>query len=161
MAGNPYDLTSRELLSILFKEKLKLFLVFVVLCAAVTGYSLLLTPYYEATTRLLVKTGPEFQTRSDANQQIASVPSTTKLEIVNSEIQILTSRDLVEGVINKIGAQRLYPGTTGMDAATRSFEADFTRKFLRGELVDLRNAANKAQVLQDFVIIEDDCVDYF
>jgi uncharacterized protein involved in exopolysaccharide biosynthesis len=125
MAGNPYDLTSRELLSILFKEKLKLFLVFVVLCAAVTGYSLLLTPYYEATTRLLVKTGPEFQTRSDTNQPIASVPSTTKLEVVNSEIQILTSRDLVEGVINKIGAQRLYPGTSGVDAAIRSFEADF------------------------------------
>ena len=33
MAGNPYDLTSRELLSILFKEKLKLFLVFIVLAA--------------------------------------------------------------------------------------------------------------------------------
>jgi uncharacterized protein involved in exopolysaccharide biosynthesis len=59
MAGNPYDLTSRELLSILFKEKLKLILVFVVLCALVIGYSYTLTPYYEATTRLLVKTGPD------------------------------------------------------------------------------------------------------
>jgi polysaccharide biosynthesis protein PslE len=125
MAGNPYDLTSRELLSILFKEKLKLILVFFVLCALVIGYSYLLTPYYEATTRLLVKTGPEFQTRSDTNQPVASVPSTTKLEVVNSEIQILTSRDLVEGVINKIGAQRLYPGTSGIDAAIRSFESDF------------------------------------
>jgi uncharacterized protein involved in exopolysaccharide biosynthesis len=111
MAGNPYELTSRELLSILFKEKLKLFLVFIVLCALVIGYSFSLTPYYEATTRLLVKTGPEFQTRSDPNQPIAGVPSTTKLEIVNSEIQILTSRDLIEGVVNKIGAEKLYPGT--------------------------------------------------
>jgi len=52
-------------------------LVFVVLCGLVTGFSYLLTPYYEATTRLLVKTGPEFQTRSDPNQPIAGVPSTT------------------------------------------------------------------------------------
>jgi uncharacterized protein involved in exopolysaccharide biosynthesis len=125
MAGNPYDLTSRELLSILFKEKLKLFTVFVVLAAAVIGYSFTLTPYYEATTRLLVKTGREFQTRSDPNQPIASVPSTTKLEIVNSEIQIMTSRDLAEGVVNRIGAQRLYPGTANADAAVRSFQADF------------------------------------
>ena len=39
MAGNPYELTSRELLSILFKEKLKLFLVFVVLCGLVVGFA--------------------------------------------------------------------------------------------------------------------------
>src|SRR5258708_3985379 len=124
MAGNPYDLTSRELLSILFKEKLKLLLIFVALCAAVIGYSFLLTPYYEATTRLLVKTGREFQTRSDPNQPIASVPSTTKLEIVNSEIQIMTSGDLAEAVVNKVGAQRLYPGSSA-DAAVRSFQSDF------------------------------------
>jgi uncharacterized protein involved in exopolysaccharide biosynthesis len=125
MAGNPYDLTSRELLSILFKEKLKLFLVFVVLCALVVGFSFLLTPYYEATTRLLVKTGPEFQTQSDTNTPVAGAPSTTKLEIVNSEIQILTSRDLIAGVINKIGADKLYPGAASADEAIRKFQADF------------------------------------
>ena len=125
MAGNPYDLTSRELLSILFKEKLKLMIVFIALCAMVIGYSYLLTPYYEATTRLLVKTGREFQTRSDPNQPVASVPSTTKLEVVNSEIQIMTSRDLVEAVINKIGAQKLYPGAASVDVALRDFAGDF------------------------------------
>jgi len=125
MAGNPYDLTSREILSILFREKLKLFLVFVILCALVVGYSYLLTPYFEATTRLLVKTGPEFQTRSDSNQPIAGVPSTTKLEIVNSEIQILTSRDLVEAVVNQVGAEKLYPGSGDAEVAIRKFLTDF------------------------------------
>ncbi|HXC29481.1 MAG TPA: Wzz/FepE/Etk N-terminal domain-containing protein [Stellaceae bacterium] len=125
MAGNPYDLTSRELFSILFKEKLKLVLVFVVLCVAVVGYSFILTPYYEATTRLLVKTGPEFQTQSDTNAPVASVPSSTKLEIVNSELQILTSRDLVAAVIDKIGVSKLYPGAASIDEAIRKFEADF------------------------------------
>jgi len=125
MAGNPYDLTTRELLSILFRERLKLILVFVGLCAVVIGYSYLLSPYYEATTRLLIKTGREFQTRSDPSQPVASVPSTTKLEIVNSEIQILTSRDLIEAVVNRIGAERLYPGTGGSpETAIRNFAAD-------------------------------------
>src|ERR1700680_2682858 len=125
MAGTPYDLTTRELLSILFRERLKLILVFVGLCALVIGYSYLLTPYYEATTRLLVKTGREFQTRSDPNQPVVAVPSSTKQEIVNSEIQILTSRDLIVGVIAKIGADKLYPGNGGIDAAVRSFVSDF------------------------------------
>ncbi|HZK90116.1 MAG TPA: Wzz/FepE/Etk N-terminal domain-containing protein [Stellaceae bacterium] len=125
MAGNPYDLTSRELLSILFKERLKLIVVFLVLSVLVIGYSLLLTPYYEATTRLLVKSGREFQTRSDPNQPVVAVPSSTKQEIVNSEIQILTSRDLIEAVVNKIGADKLYPGAGSMDAAIRDLTADF------------------------------------
>lgn len=131
MAANPYDLTTRELLSILFKEWRKLAGAFFGLAFLVTAASYLLTPYYEATGRILVKTGREFQVRSDPNQPVASVPSVTKQEIVNSEIQILTSRDLVAGVINKIGAGRLYPahgwfgsGPT-VDAAVRRFYGDF------------------------------------
>jgi uncharacterized protein involved in exopolysaccharide biosynthesis len=124
MAANPYDLTTRELLSILFKERLKLILVFVVLCVLVVGFSFLLTPYYEATTRLLVKTGREFQTRSDPNQPVVGVPSTTKQEIVNSELQILTSRDLAQAVVERIGADKLYPGSTSPDVALREFQAD-------------------------------------
>jgi uncharacterized protein involved in exopolysaccharide biosynthesis len=123
MAANPYDLTTRELLSILFRERLKLILVFVVICAGVITYSYFLTPYFEASTRLLVKTGREFQTRSDPNQPIVAVPSVTKQEIVNSEIQILTSRDLAQGVLTKIGAEKLYPGATA-DAALRDFQTD-------------------------------------
>jgi uncharacterized protein involved in exopolysaccharide biosynthesis len=125
MAGNPYDLTSRELLSILFKEWLKLIVVFLVLSVLVIAYSFILTPYYEATTRLLVKSGREFQTRSDPNQPVVAVPSSTKQEIVNSEIQILTSRDLIEAVVNKVGAAKLYPSAGSADAAIRDFSADF------------------------------------
>ncbi len=130
MAANPYDLSTREVLSILFKEKRKLLGVFIGLFVLVVGWSYTLAPYYEATTRLLVKTGREFQVRADTNQQVAGVPSITKIEVVNSEIQILTSRDLVEDVINKIGAGRLYPGLSGtpeqvLDNAIRAFQGDF------------------------------------
>ncbi len=133
MAANPYELTTRELLSILFKEWRKLAGVFLGLALLVIGYSYTLTPYYEATTRLLIKSGREFQVRSDPNQPIASVPSTTKQEIVNSEIQILTSRDLIEAVITRIGADRLYHGSAGwftsdagaLETAVRQFYADF------------------------------------
>jgi uncharacterized protein involved in exopolysaccharide biosynthesis len=132
MAANPYDLTTREVLSILFKERRKLIGTFLGLAALVIGYSYVLTPYYEATSSLLVKTGREFQVRSDPNAPVASAPSVTKQEVVNSEIQILTSRDLVEGVINRIGGAKLYPGagdwntpgSPAMDAAVRSFYAN-------------------------------------
>src|SRR5678809_645753 len=135
MAANPYELTTREILSILFKERGKLIAVFLGLAVLVTGFSYTLTPYYEATTRLLVKSGREFQVRSDPTNPIASVPQTTKQETVNSEIQILTSRDLIEAVINQIGADRLCPGSSGwfglgsdavaLDSAVRKFYSDF------------------------------------
>jgi len=135
MAANPYELTTREILSILFKERMKLIGVFLILALLVIGWSLTLTPYYQASARLLVKSGREFQVRSDPNQPVASVPSVTKQEVVNSEIQILTSRDLLEAVINKVGPDRLYPGSSGWfglgsnqsatEAALRHFEQDF------------------------------------
>jgi uncharacterized protein involved in exopolysaccharide biosynthesis len=134
MAANPYELTTREILSILFKERRKLIGVFLGLAVLVTGFSYTLTPYYEATTRLLVKSGREFQVQSDPNRPVASVPQTTKQEIVNSEIQILTSRDLLEAVINQVGIDRLYPGSAGwfglgsdasaLESAVRKFYAD-------------------------------------
>src|SRR5260370_25437981 len=133
MAANPYELTTREVLSILFKERRKLVGAFLGLSILVLGWSYTLTPYYEATTGLVMKSGREFQVRSDPTQPVAAVPSATKQEIVNSEIQILTSRDLIEAVINKIGASKLYPGSSGwftsessaMEAATKSFLSDF------------------------------------
>lgn len=133
MAANPYDLTTREVLSILFKEWRKLVGVFLGLALLVIAWSYTLTPYYEASTRLLVKSGREFEVRSNPNEPVASVPSATKQEIVNSEIQILTSRDLIEAVINKIGADRLYPGSGGWfssqgsktEAAVKKFYEDF------------------------------------
>jgi uncharacterized protein involved in exopolysaccharide biosynthesis len=113
MAANPYELTTREVLSILFKEWRKLAGVFFGLALLVIAWSYALTPYYEASTRLLVKSGREFEVRSNPNEPVASVPSATKQEVVNSEIQILTSRDLIEAVIRKIGPERLYPGSLG------------------------------------------------
>jgi uncharacterized protein involved in exopolysaccharide biosynthesis len=135
MAANPYDLTTREVLSILFKERRKLLGAFLGLALGVIGYSYLLSPYYDATGRLLVKTGREFQIRSDPSQPVASAPSVTKQEIVNSEIQILTSRDLIAAVVHRVGAGKLYPSrswsglggsaTESDDAAIKSFSTDF------------------------------------
>jgi len=55
MAANPYELTTREILSILFKQRRKLIGVFLGLAVLVIGFSYTLTPYYEATTRLLLQ----------------------------------------------------------------------------------------------------------
>lgn len=94
------------------------------LAILVIGWSYTLTPYYEASTRLLIKSGREFQVRSDPTQPVASVPSVTKQEVVNSEIQILTSRDLIEAVIRKVGVDRLYPQTLGWFSWLRAGKAE-------------------------------------
>jgi uncharacterized protein involved in exopolysaccharide biosynthesis len=150
MAANPYELTTREILSILFKERGKLIGIFLFLFLAVVLWSYLaLTPYYQANARLLVKSGREFQVRSDPNQPVAAAPSMTKQEVVNSEIQILTSHDLLQTVITKIGPDRLYPGSSGwfswlhnggpdqsaVEAALRHFQDDL--KVTPVELADV------------------------
>ena len=65
--------------------------------------------------------------RSDPNQPVASVPSATKQEIVNSEIQILTSRDLtIAMVADKSGRKSSTPAQRQpAEAAVRSFQTDF------------------------------------
>jgi uncharacterized protein involved in exopolysaccharide biosynthesis len=134
MATNPYELTTREVLAIIFKKKWTLAVVSVSLFVLVFGFSYIITPTYRASTRILVKSGQEFQVRSDPGEPVASVPYATKQEIVNSEIQILTSRDLIEAVIDRIGLAKLYPRIAEnppsdqrpIDAAVKEFLADFS-----------------------------------
>ncbi len=102
-------LTQRELLSILFKEKRLLCAVFLIPLVLIIAISFVVSPSYEASSKILVKSGREYQTRSDPGQQPAIVPYQTKQEIVNSELEILTSRDLALTVVRQIGLKNLYP----------------------------------------------------
>lgn len=129
-------LTKRELLSILFKEKRTIIIVFCGLFLSAIGVSYLTTPVYEAEARLLIKSGRELQIRAEPGQASPIVPTTTMQEIVNSEVQILTSRDLLGQVIERIGLERLYPdaakaarpGSDPMDGAVRRFALDLKAK---------------------------------
>ncbi|MFH1703496.1 MAG: GNVR domain-containing protein [Nitrospirota bacterium] len=101
----------RDFMSILFKHKQKILVVFLATVITVTVGSFLIPPTYEAKSSLLVKFGREYIYQPEVGerpQDMRLIPLDQE-EVINSEIQILTSRDLIEKVIRTLGIEKIYP----------------------------------------------------
>jgi len=127
----------REVISILFKHWKLLSGLFVVVFAVFYGGSYIITPKYKAEARILVQSGREFEVATEkGNNPPSGVPFISKQEIVNSEVEILGNRDLVESVIQAVGLKRIYPKIAGDGdpESTRMNDAikTFTRSFKVG-----------------------------
>ncbi len=127
---NTYALQKREVISILFKEKHALIGTFLIVTLVIFGLSFLMSPKYEADAKFIIKSGREFQNRPDPGQQAATLPYLTKQEIMNSELEILSSNDLAQETITRIGLEKLYPqlktdadeNSRAMDSAIKLFK---------------------------------------
>jgi len=130
----------RDFLAILFKHKYAILIIFLTVVATVTIGSFLLPPTYEAKSSLLIKFGREYIYRSEVGERVSdsrpSIPLNQE-EVINSEIQILTSRDLIEKVITTLKVENIYPDLvenpskmmTPLQAAVLQFEK---RLFVEG-----------------------------
>ena len=98
----------RDILTIFFKHKWKVFGIFGGTVLLVAVGSFLMSPTYEATSTLMVKMGREHIFRSEVGSVNPAV-SFDQERIIESELQIITSRDLMERVLKKIGIETLYP----------------------------------------------------
>jgi uncharacterized protein involved in exopolysaccharide biosynthesis len=98
----------RDFLTILFKHKAKIVTVFLATVITVTVGSYLIPPTYEAKSSLLVKFGREYIYRPEVGDK-SPVISINQDETINSEINILTSRDLIEKVITTLKVENIYP----------------------------------------------------
>jgi uncharacterized protein involved in exopolysaccharide biosynthesis len=125
----------RDFLAILFKHKVKILIIFVAVVLTVTVASFLTAPTYEAKSTLLLKIGREYTYRPEVGSgtQISVSPPNQE-EILNSELQVLQNKQLIEKVIRAIGVENLYPtlvktyadGITPVDMAILAFEKDLT-----------------------------------
>jgi len=83
-------------------------LVFVVVTGTVAYAASITPPVYTAKTSLMIRVGREFIYRPEVG-----TPQTNRTlsinEMVNSEIEILSSRDLANQVVAEIGVEKLYP----------------------------------------------------
>jgi polysaccharide biosynthesis protein PslE len=98
----------RDFLTVLFKHKSKIGTIFLVTVATVTIGSFLIPPVYEAKSSLLVKFGREYIYRPEVGDK-SPVISINQDETINSEINILKSRDLIEKVITTLKVENIYP----------------------------------------------------
>jgi len=99
---------ARELVAILARGKWTVLVVFLVVAGLATWGVLGEQPLFEAESSLMVRIGREYVYRPEVGRtETARIPSLS--EMVNSEVEILSSRDLAELVVGDIGVERLYP----------------------------------------------------
>jgi polysaccharide biosynthesis protein PslE len=103
----------RDFLTIFFKYKKMIMIVF--LLGAVTGTIIILNipKAYEAKASLLVKFGREFMYRSELGDKAGSMIVMGRAEAMNNEIKILKNQDLIKQVVRKVGVENLYPNLIG------------------------------------------------
>jgi uncharacterized protein involved in exopolysaccharide biosynthesis len=100
----------REIASILFKNFRLLLILFVAIFVLVIAGSFVLTEKFKADTLVLVQSGREFEVPTEKGGMTPTgVPQITKQEVINSEVEILSSHDLTGAVIREIGLAKVYP----------------------------------------------------
>ena len=114
------EATPRSLLNVVFRHRVK-FIAAVATCLFLAAaYCLVATPKYKSTAELLVRFG------SGQQQSRAGAPGVTpeitaqqqeRKEIVNSQIALLQSHDLLADVLRTVGIGRIYPNMTANNPA--------------------------------------------
>lgn len=132
-------------LTVLFKHKFKIMAVFVVVVTAVTVATFVIPPTYEAQSTLLVKFGREYIYRPEVTDK-APVVSVNQQEAINSEINIMTSRDLVKKVVTAVGLEQLYPALAKKPLPPRARQEAAIREFADHLAVEVMRKSNVLQV---------------
>jgi polysaccharide chain length determinant protein (PEP-CTERM system associated) len=100
-------LSLRDILHVIFKRKNQIVLFFVVVVCTVVIGTFIAEPTYEARAQVLVKVGREnlYVPPSGGKDPIISF---NRDEQINSEIELLKSRALVEQVVGSLGSENIY-----------------------------------------------------
>jgi polysaccharide biosynthesis transport protein len=102
-------LGANDILFMLFRRKWVIAIAAVIgLVSAVVAY-FAIPPVYESQAKLLVR----YVVERSAIDSVDSQPRMVADNIINSEVEILTSRDLAASVVDAITVERLFPGAHG------------------------------------------------
>lgn len=100
----------QSFLNLVFREAPLIIGVWIVCVVVAVLAALLLPKTYEAKATVLVKFGREYVYLPETGDARATTPQRAGMEeAINSEVQILASRDLSGRVIDSVGLDRLYP----------------------------------------------------
>ncbi|MBV9655435.1 MAG: hypothetical protein JOZ42_12825 [Acetobacteraceae bacterium] len=81
---------------------------------------------------MLIQPGREFIQQSEVPGSSQPIPpQTTMAELMETEIQILTGRSLLDGVISELGADRIYPALAAAPAANIPLQEAATNALAR------------------------------
>ena len=122
----------REALTLAFRSWKPIALALIIPPVIAVALAFAQTPYYGANAKLLVKAGREYVAPAYSEHTPMAGPSSTMEEQINSEIEILTSRDLLDDVLRDVGIERIFPdiaadpppGLSIEDAAVKALTTD-------------------------------------
>ncbi len=97
----------REILTVVFKYKLVILFVFMSITLSSLVLPYFMTPIYEADSSLLVKMGREHMFSSEVDDAAPQMTVDLKT-LVDPELAILTSRDLMQRVVETLGPHAMY-----------------------------------------------------
>ncbi len=100
----------KEIVSILFKHKYKIVIIFV----AVAGMSYFMAARipitYTTKAVIMVNPGREFVPIPEIGDM--RLPAPSQDVIINTEMELITGREISEAVVKNLGVEKLYPGLT-------------------------------------------------
>ena len=156
----------RDFLTVLFKRKIRIVTIFLTTVVTVTIVTFLLPPTYEAKSSLMVKFGREYVNRPGVGDT-RSLMALNQEEVLNSEIQILTSPELIGKALATLKVETVYPdlvesppkNMTPMEAAiliaTKKLTVEGVKK---SNVIELAFQHKNPQVAARFVNL---LVDYY
>lgn len=104
--------TTRDLVLILFRHRHRALAAMAVCLVIAVAASFLIAPLYQSEASIFInKLGREFTFRSEMGPGAAPIiPMTTDPEeILNTQVQLMRSRDVILATIDRFGLERLYP----------------------------------------------------
>ena len=109
MTGGAPTLELQWVFRTLWRRRLLAGALFGAVLLAVGVYTAVATPLYEATSLLLVKIGREYVYQAEVGEGTGQIMPRSRETLINSEIQILRSAQVVKAVVEEIGVETLYP----------------------------------------------------
>ena len=145
MSGGPTALELQWVFRALWRRRLLVGAIFGVVLLAVGAYTAFATPLYEATSLLLVKIGREYVYQADVGEGGGQIMPRGRETLINSEIQILRSAEVVKGVVEEMGVEALYPSLALDPPVGQPVESVAAARFLMNLRV---RAVEDADVIQ-------------
>ncbi len=129
----------RDVFYVLFRHKKKIIFFFLAVTITVTLGTFLATPIYRTDAKLMVLIGRESATLDPtvATGQVMAVSPSRESEI-NSEIEILKSRELAEKVVDTFGPMAILEGSQGQSGGEPS-------SFIKEKLREFSKSFKKAK----------------
>lgn len=124
-AAPPSGMTLREILTAVFHDRRRILGTLALGLAATTAIALMMPPRYVAEASMLMRLGREYIYTPEVGdpQQPSSPVAYDREQTLAAESKIITSRDVLESVVKRLGAATIYPKLAQEPEAKRDAQA--------------------------------------